>query len=75
MGRDRARRNWRTRVAIGVSALGLGAIPVALSSGHASADLPCKGYGGQGVGGYVSSLATSCEGFVGSVVATPTPTP
>ena len=73
--RDQGRRNWRTRAAIGLSAVGLAAIPVALSSGHAAASLPCQGEGGQGAGGYVSSLVVSCEGFVGTVVTTPTPGP
>lgn len=76
--RHRGRRNWRTRAAIGLSAVGLAAIPVALSSGHAAASdpsPPCTGMGGQGAGGYISSLVVSCEGFVGTVVATPTSNP
>ena len=73
--RDLGRRRWRTRTAIGLSALALAAVPITLSSGHASAALPCSGYGGQGAGGFVVSLAQSCERYVGTVVATPTPAP
>jgi hypothetical protein len=67
--RDLTPRSWRTRIAIGISALGLAAVPLTLSSHHAAASLPCHGYGGQGAGGYISSLAQSCEQFVESVVS------
>ncbi len=73
--RNPGSRHWRTRIVIGASALGLAAIPVTLSSGHASAALPCNGEGGQGAGGFVSSLVVSCEQYVGTVAATPSPTP
>jgi len=73
--RDRAPRRRRARLAIGLSAASLSAIPVILTSGHASASLPCSGEGGQGAGGYVSSLVKSCESYLGTVTTTPTPTP
>ena len=73
--RDLAPRRWRTRIAIGLSALALAAIPVTLSTHHAAASLPCTAEGGQGPGGYVSSLVKSCEAYVGTVLATPTPAP
>jgi hypothetical protein len=72
--RDPGRR-WRTRTAIGLSALALAAIPLSLSSGHASAALPCSGYGGQGAAGFVISMAQSCATYAGTLVATPTPAP
>jgi hypothetical protein len=73
--RDLAPRTWRTRIAIGLSALALAAVPITLSSGHASASVPCNGEGGQGAVGFATSLAQSCEQFAGSLLTTPTPAP
>lgn len=67
--RDLSPRRWRTRVAVGLAAFGLAAVPLTLSSHHAAASLPCHGYGGQGAGGYISSMAQSCEQYVESIVS------
>lgn len=40
------------------------ALVVPRAAVHAS-PLPCQGYGGQGAGGYVSSLVESCVSAIG----------
>lgn len=47
----------RMRARVLVAAL---AAAAALGVPHSAAHASCTGYGGQGVGGYVSSLVTNC---------------
>lgn len=68
-------RRRRLQVQIAVAGLALTAVPLALGAGHGGARvaeaslLPCTGYGGQGLGGYVSSLAQNCENAVETALA------
>lgn len=63
----------RVRLAVGLAATALAAVPLTLSARTTSASLPldCHGFGGQGAGGYVSSLVQSCEQGVQSLLASP----
>ncbi|HXA30436.1 MAG TPA: hypothetical protein VN193_17005 [Candidatus Angelobacter sp.] len=50
----------RTKVRLTIAALATtAALWIPTSAAHAGL-VPCAGYGGQGVGGYVSSLVQSC---------------
>jgi hypothetical protein len=50
----------RTHVRLAIAAMATTAAFWASSFGAQAGPLPCAGYGGQGAGGYVSSLVQSC---------------
>jgi hypothetical protein len=55
----------RTRARILIASLAAAAA-LSLPAGAAHANpLPCSGYGGQGAGGYVSSLVENCLNAIG----------
>jgi len=63
----------RARVAGVLAAAAVAGMSLTLSARSTSASIPldCHGYGGQGPGGYISSLVQSCEQSVQSLLASP----
>lgn len=55
----------RRRIGITIAALAASAALWTQAGVAHAGVVPCKGYGGQGVGGYVSSLVQSCLSAVG----------
>jgi hypothetical protein len=66
----------RPRIAVALAAAALAAVPITLGTratdaSNTSIPIQCQGFGGQGAGGFISSLVQSCEKSVQSLVASP----
>jgi hypothetical protein len=72
----RSRSRVRARLGVALAATAFAALPVTFAArdtdaSNTSLPIQCQGFGGQGAGGFVSSLVQSCEKSIESLVASP----